>query len=121
MKKILISLVLGLGSFASFGLELADVAGVYEVSSPLAPVSNTIEISSKGDVKLTEKSPYGIINCTGKATLANNVLTSKVVCENELEFTQQVRLDGVTDLSQFTALVYSSLYDAELEMNFTRL
>ena len=56
-----------------------------------------------------------------KATLIENKLESKLLCEGGTEFTQRIDLSRVKNLKKFKANVFSSLYDAEVEANFKRL
>lgn len=120
---VVLMVILGLWvqpSWASV-LSLSKIAGTYEVTSEVAPIINVIEISASGEVKLIERSPYGMLNCKGKATLKKGVLESLVTCDNGQKFTQRVNLNGVEHFDRFTANVFSSLYEAEVPMKFVRL
>jgi hypothetical protein len=120
MKKLLLGLTF-LASMSAFAVEFSDLAGVYQVTTDLAPITNIIEIDDKGNVNLTEESPYGSYNCSGTAFIKDDVLSSEVTCEDGTVFTQRVNLSGVTSFDEFTANVYSSLYEAELPMNFKKI
>lgn len=121
MKTQLVTgLILSLTSLTVFAADFSQLAGTYEVSAKGIPVSNTITINENGSVELIEKSPYGILNCAGQATIQENIVESYVVCENGQEFTQRIDLSNVVNFENFTASVYSSLYDMELAMNFSR-
>lgn len=122
MKK-LTAILFFLGSFSVFALDFSDLAGEYEVTFEFAPAVNYIIIEEDGSVFLTEESSYGLLECAGKATLEGRTLTSNVTCDDgyELSFYQIVDLTGVEDFQEFTANVYSSLYDFTIPMNFVRL
>lgn len=100
---------------------LTDLAGSYKITNPDLPVLNIVSIDAKGNVKLTEQSPYGTLECKGKGKIKNSVLESSVTCTNGTSFTQKIFLKEVKNLNKFKAVVYSSLYDQEVEMNFERL
>ena len=122
MKK-LTAVLFFLGSFSVFALDLSHLAGEYEVTFEFAPAVNYIIIEEDGSVFLTEESAYGLLECAGKATLEGRTLTSNVICDDgyESSFYQIVDLTGVEDFQEFTANVYSSLYDFTIPMNFVRL
>ncbi len=120
MKKIILAFTL-LSSFSAFAVSLSDIAGKYEVTSDFAPVTNIIEIDKDGNIVLVETSPYGEFTCSGTAVIADDILTSEVTCENGVSFNQRVDLSSVNQYDAFTAVVYSSLYDQELPMNFRKL
>lgn len=123
--KIITILTLFLGfnvsQAAIKNLSLETLAGKYEATHPDIPVTNVIILNVHGDVQLDEISPYGTLKCVGKAELVNSILTSKVKCENNAEFEQRVNLSKVKNLNRFKAVVYSSLYGIELELNFKKL
>lgn len=121
MKRSLMVLsLLALSNLAN-AASLTDIVGSYKISSPDLPILNVVTINAKGAVKLTEQSPYGTIDCKGKATIASDVLSSDVTCTNGQTFTQKINLKGVKNYSKFSAPVYSSLYEQEIVMNFERL
>lgn len=120
MKKALLT-ILALAATNLMAYELEDIAGVYDISSENAPVINVVKIEANGSVYLIENGPYGALECEGSATLVNDMLTSEVTCDNGASFTQRVNLSGVSDLSEFSAPVYSSLYGMEVVMNVMRL
>ncbi|WP_373997690.1 hypothetical protein [Bdellovibrio bacteriovorus] len=122
MKKIMMIVALVVTSVQAHALTLKDLAGTYKVTTEMAPISNLVTINANGGVTLVEKSPEGVIQCEGQATLgANKVLTSEVTCANGVVFVQKIDLSKVVKLKSFKANVYSSLYDAELEMNFVKI
>ncbi|MFT6631517.1 MAG: hypothetical protein ACJAS4_001466 [Bacteriovoracaceae bacterium] len=108
-------------SLSAFAISFSDITGTYEITTDLAPIVNTIEIDKDGNVSLTENSPYGTFSCTGAAVIEDQVLTSEVTCENGATFTQRVDFEGINNFEEFSANVYSSLYEAELPMNFKKL
>jgi hypothetical protein len=121
MKKLAILLIaLSFSQFAS-AVTLQELAGSYKITHPDLPVVYIVKISSKGNVALTESSPYGKLECTGKGKLSKDILSSSVKCADGQEFAQKINLNGVKNLKRFTATVFSSLYGQEVEMNFERL
>jgi hypothetical protein len=78
-------------------------------------------LHNNGAVKLTEQSPYGKLECSGKAGIKADILSSKVKCEDGQEFTQKINLKGVNSFGKFSAPVYSSLYGQEVVMNFEKI
>lgn len=121
MKKLMMIAAIFAVSAQAHAFTLKELAGTYKVTTELAPITNTVSISADGAVKLVESSPYGTITCAGKAVLDRDVLTSEVTCENDLSFTQKIDLNNVKQLKSFKALVYSSLHEAELEMDFVKV
>lgn len=115
--------ILAFASLASIAgaATLKDIAGSYKITHPDLPVMNLVTISSKGAVTLTEQSPYGRLECKGKATLKNDILNSKLTCENGASFVQKIDLSNVESFVKFSANVYSSLYEMEAEMNFEKI
>ncbi len=121
MKKFMFAFsLLALAQLAS-ATTLAELAGSYKISSNDIPVLNIVTIDAEGNVKLTESSPYGKLECKGKAKLNADVLESSVKCANGQEFIQRINLKGVKSLDKFKADVYSSLYNAELKMDIEKL
>ncbi|MEC7277759.1 MAG: hypothetical protein VXV96_15665 [Bdellovibrionota bacterium] len=115
-------IALSLISFNTFGaLTMTDVAGSYEITHPALPVSNIVTLKANGSISLSENSPFGTFNCEGQATLTDELLTSEVTCDNGATFTQEIDLTGVTIADTFEAPVYSSLYQAQVVMTFTKL
>jgi len=118
---------LSLVTFAMFFSAIAgaatinDIVGSYKISNPDLPVLNIVTIDAKGNVKLTEQSPYGTLECKGKGTIKADILESNVKCTNGASFTQKISLKNVKNFSKFKAPIYSSLYEQEVEMNFERL
>lgn len=100
---------------------LKNLAGSYKISNPDLPVLNIVTVDVKGNVKLTEQSPYGTLECKGKGAIKGDVLESVVKCTNGSNFTQRINLKNVKSFSKFSAPVYSSLYEQEVVMNFERL
>lgn len=122
MKKLMMMTAVFAISAQAHALSLQDLAGTYKVTSEVAPISNTVTLGADGSVILVEKSPYGTIKCQGQANLsADKVLTSEVTCANDLSFFQKIDLSKVTKLKSFKAPVYSSLYDAEVVMDFVKV
>lgn len=121
MRIFNLFILVGLVSFQTSALTLKELSGQYKVTSDMVPVVNAVSIAEDGTVILEEMSPRGVLKCEGNASLIKEVLTSEMTCENGGRFTQKIKLTGVTDLNTFKALVYSSLYDAELEMNFKKI
>jgi hypothetical protein len=103
-------------------LSVQNLIGTYEVTPVLEgiQISNIITLTKDLKVTLVEKSPYGEFNCSGNATIIGTIVESKVTCENGAEFTQKVNFKNVTNFDNFSAPVYSSLYDEEMPMNFKR-
>ncbi|MGZ3789820.1 MAG: hypothetical protein ACXVLQ_14925 [Bacteriovorax sp.] len=119
-------LVTGLALFTvltsqSFAFSLNDLAGKYEISTNLIPVTNVITLDAKGGITLLEKSAQGNLKCKGTSTLASNKVSSQLKCENGLSFEQEINLSKVTNLDSFTAPVYSTLFGQEIPMNFKKL
>lgn len=121
MKKTLFVIAFASLSTVVGATTLKDLAGSYKITHPDIPVLNIVTISAKGAVALTEQSPYGRIECKGKATLKNDILNSKVTCDNGASFVQKIDLSNVKNFNKFSANVYSSLYEMEAEMNFEKL
>jgi hypothetical protein len=113
-------MAIGFSTFAS-AASLKDVAGSYKISNPDLPVLNIVTVDINGNVKLTEQSPYGTLECKGKGVIKEEVLESFVKCTNGASFTQKINLKNVKNFKKFKASVYSSLYEQEVEMNFERL
>ena len=121
MKKLSVLLIaLSFSQFAS-ALTLNELAGSYKVTHTEIPVVNIVKISADGKIALTESSPYGKLECSGKGKLVNDQLSSSVKCTDGQVFTQKINLSKVKNLNKFKATVFSSLYGQELEMNFERL
>ncbi len=121
MKTAFFTLItLTFTQFAS-AASLSDLVGGYKITHAQIPALTVVSIKADGSVKLTEQSPYGKLECKGKATLKANILTSKVKCEDGQEFSQKINLKGVTTFSKFSAPVYSSLYGQEIVMNFEKI
>lgn len=115
-------IALSLVSFNTFGaLSMSDMAGSYEITNPALPISNIVTLEANGNVTLIENSPLGSFKCEGQATINDELLTSEVTCENGAAFTQEIDLTGVTIADTFEAPVYSSLYQAQVVMTFTKL
>ncbi|MCM2350920.1 MAG: hypothetical protein NDI69_12935 [Bacteriovoracaceae bacterium] len=121
MKKTLFVIAFASLSTVAGAATLKDLAGSYKITHPDLPVMNIVTISAQGAVGLTEQSPYGRIECKGKATLKNDILNSKVTCDNGASFVQKIDLSNVKNFNMFSANVYSSLYEMEAEMNFEKL
>ncbi|KHD88169.1 MAG: hypothetical protein OM95_10390 [Bdellovibrio sp. ArHS] len=122
MKKLIMIIALFAISRQAHALSLQQLAGTYKVTTDMAPISNLVSLTSDGAVTLIETSPDGRIQCEGQAHLgADRVLTSEVTCTNGLVFVQKINLSKVKALKSFKAPVYSSLYDAELEMDFVKV
>ena len=119
IKSTLLMLLLSTQVFA--GYTLTDLAGTYEITHPQLPVKNTVTLTATGQVSLQEESPFGSIICEGMATIKKDLLTSEVQCDNGAVFTQEINFAGIELASEFQAPVYSSLYDAEAVMNFTKI
>lgn len=119
-KMLLVAASLVLSSTIS-ATTLSELAGSYKITNPDLPVLNIVSIDAKGNVKLTEQSPYGTLECKGKGKIKNSVLESNVSCTNGASFTQKITLKNIKNLNKFKAVVYSSLYDQEVEMDFERL
>jgi hypothetical protein len=119
--KSLLGLFLLLTVFSTNAATLSQLTGTYEISNPALPVVNVVTLGADGSVKLVETSRLGEFVCNGEATLTDDILETVVTCENGNSFTQKIDLEGVTNFETFTALVYSSLYDIELPMNFIKL
>lgn len=121
MKKLMIAFLLLFTPLAfAQNFTFQDLQGLYEITHPEIPVTNIIEINADGTVFFIESSPMGEFSCEGEATLKNNIIESSMKCENGAEFSQQVDLTEVTDLNEFSAPVFSSLYGATLEMDFVK-
>jgi len=115
-------------------LDLEQLAGKYTATSESFRVRNTITIEKNGDIRLVENSPYGKLECEGKASLEDNILTSNVNCKNKKSFQQKVyfsslknkdgsNLDQGVDfkgLKEFKASVESSLYGLSVELDFIK-
>lgn len=121
MKKL--SFVLLTISFSTLvnAASFKDLVGSYKITNPDLPVLNLVTVDINGNVKLTEQSPYGTLECKGKGTIKGDVLESFVKCTNGTSFTQKINLKNVKNFAKFKAPVYSSLYEQEVEMNFERL
>ena len=114
-------ILLGFTTAHAANFKIADLVGKYVITHPQFPVVNEVTITKRGTVTLVEKSKAGTLACRGKAKITENVLESNVTCkksENKIQFTQRINLKDVTDLKNFSAPVFSSLYDMELIMNF---
>lgn len=120
MKTLLALSFLVTSSFAS-AATINNIVGSYKISNPDFPVLTIVTITANGKVRLTEQSPYGKLECSGKAKLKSDILTSEVKCEDGQEFTQRINLKNVKSFGKFTAPVYSSLYGQEVEMNFEKI
>lgn len=123
MKFLILSSIFLLGSVASADtLTLADIAGKYTVTTEGLPVENTVEITADGKVKLNERSPYGELDCDGKVSISDErVVTSEMTCDNGQPYTQVVKLADVSNFDSFTAPVFASLHNREVEMNFKKV
>lgn len=121
MKKLSLAVIMIAASSLTNAASIQDVVGSYKITSKDIPVMNIVTVDAKGNVKLTEQSPYGTLECKGKGTIKNDILESKVKCDNGSDFTQRINLKNVKNFAKFKAPVYSSLYDQELEMTFERL
>lgn len=120
MKSLIALSLLALSNLAS-AASLTDLVGSYKISNSDLPILNVVTVNANGAVKLTEQSPYGTLECAGKASLKSDLLTSKVTCTNGQSFTQKINLKDVKNYNKFSAPVYSSLYEQEIVMNFERL
>lgn len=120
LKKLIISLSLFVSTQA-FALNFNEIAGTYEATVPGIPIQNIITVYTDGEVEFTEKSYEGEFTCYGQAEIKDFVLKSEVECPNGQSFFQEVDLTNVTNYSDFTAPVYSSLYEVKVMMLFTRL
>ena len=105
----------------AFAFTLADVAGKYQITSDALGAVNVMTITTQGKVTLFEKSIDGNFTCKGNATMTNNVVNSSVKCENGMSFSQEINLSTVTNLSQFSAPVFTSLLGQTVPMNFKKI
>lgn len=121
MSKLLLTILAISFSTLASAASLKDIAGSYKISNPDLPVLNIVTVDVKGNVKLTEQSPHGTLECKGKGTISADVLESAVECTNGSSFTQRINLKNVKSFTKFSAPVYSSLYEQEVIMNFERL
>lgn len=123
MKKTIAFLALAF-SLNAWSFSFADLAGVYSANPAQnigMNVENILTVYSNGDIELTERSPYGELNCFGQANWEGTTIVSQLECENGETFTQKVKLGNINDFDKFEALVYSSLYEMELLMKFEKL
>jgi|GEM_PF-2849386 hypothetical protein len=123
MKKVILGLALILSSNA-WSFSFADLAGVYSASPAQnvgMKIENILTVYANGDIELTERSPYGQLNCQGQASWQGTTIVSALDCENGASFTQEVKLGNVNNFDNFEALVYSSLYEMELLMRFKKI
>ena len=123
MKKsiFMMAAVLTIYSVWASDISFKDIAGKYKVTHEQLPITNTITIEDSGEVSLIESSAGGELHCEGQATIEGTTVRSKVKCENGAEFFQEIKLENVQNFSDFTAPVYSSLWDMEVEMDFEKL
>lgn len=121
MKKLSLAVLLISVSTIVSAASIKDVVGSYKITHTDLPILNIVTVDINGNVKLTEQSPYGTLECKGKGTIKNDILSSKVTCTNGSDFTQKINLKNVKNFAKFKAPVYSSLYEQEVEMNFERL
>lgn len=121
MNKFLFTLSFLVISNLASAATISNVVGSYKISNSDFPVLTIVTINANGTVKLTEQSPYGKLECSGKANLKSDILTSHVKCEDGQEFTQRINLKSVKSFGKFSAPVYSSLYGQEVEMNFEKI
>ena len=121
MKKLLLVLSITALSNIAGAATLANIAGSFKATSTEFSVLNIVTISAQGDVKLTEQSAYGRLECTGKGTLRADILSSSLKCEDGQTFNQRINLKNVKNFNKFSANVYSSLYGQEVELNFERI
>lgn len=123
MKKLIALLALGL-SLNAWSFSFADLAGVYSANPAQnigMNVENILTVYGNGEIELTERSAYGELNCLGQASWVGTTVVSKLECEGGDTFTQRVKLGNVSNLQNFEALVYSSLYEMEILMRFEKL
>lgn len=120
MKKFIFFFI-SLLSVTSFAIDLADITGTYQVTNNFNSSYNLITLSEDGKVSLIEKSNEGELKCIGIAIVINNILNTMVECENGLRFDQGIDLRGIKNFNNFTTLVYTSLYEVEVPMNFKKL
>lgn len=123
MKKIIAGLALAL-SLNAWSFSFADLAGIYSANPTQnigMNIENIITVYANGEIELTERSPYGELNCLGQARWSGTTVISELECENGASFTQEVKLGNVNNFENFDALVYSSLYELELLMRFEKL
>lgn len=99
---------------------MKKLIGSYTVTSEYAPIEYQITLHVDHTVSMTEVSPMGEYKCEGTATIEENVITSEVTCEGGYEFTQKINMEGIEEVEEFTASVHSSLYEAEVPMNFVK-
>ena len=123
--KSLILLTVVLLSSVSFGqirgLSFANLAGTYEATATGLPIKTTLTINVHGDITLVETSGGRSFHCTGKARLDNGIVSSSVVCTNDARFDQRINLSNISNLRNFQAPVYSSLFGTEVLHNFRRI
>jgi hypothetical protein len=119
MKSLLVLSILALSNVAG-AATFKDLVGSYKISNPNFPVLTLVIIAADSTIQLTEKSVYGTLECSGTATLVKNILTSNVECVDGQKFSQRINLSKVKKFDKFSAPVYSTLYQQEIEMDFER-
>lgn len=124
MKKIIVLFIMSMLSTQAFALTLKDVVGTYKITHSEIPMMTFVSIETDGTVDMLEMTEYGPMECSGTASVSAEIVSLIVDCQNGVQYTQQINLQGVEFLKQdtFSAPVISSLYNnIEMMMNFERV
>lgn len=100
---------------------MSDLAGDYEVSSTQYSMQGKFLIDADGKIKIMVYSPWIYLVCSGDAQIENSVVTSTPACENGIPLTTRFDLSKITNFQSFKVMVYTSLLNTEMEMEFKRL
>jgi len=106
---------------SALAYNMRDVAGKYQITSQDIPVLNVVTLNLSGSLKFVEKTFEGNTTCSGKWWMVNDLITASIRCPDGGTFSERINIAGVKNLKSFKAVVSSSLYNLDLEMNFVRM
>lgn len=121
MKNFIIALVMTLASGMAGAASLNELAGDYEVSSANFNLQGKVSIAVDGKVKFMIYSTFIYLNCEGQSEILENRLVSTPACDNGMPLNFKIDLTNITSFQAFKTMVYTSLLNNEMEMEFKRL
>lgn len=121
MKIFIIALVMTLASGMAGAASYNELAGDYEVSSANFNLQGKVTIGLDGKLKFMVSSTFIYLNCEGQSEILENHLISTPACDNGMPLNFKIDLTNITNFQAFKTLVYTSLLNGEMEMEFKRL
>ncbi len=106
MKGLLLLSFVCVFSTGAFGRTFEELQGKYKIS-PLVPVpiTNYLTLRGNGSITVTAKFLAASLDCSGRATIQNDIVNASLLCENGKKMVVEFDLRRVEDTSSFTVPV----------------